>query len=142
MQKKNNFPFTQIRVDKLKPADKTVVYSDTKQRNLKLSITPSGKSSYYARFKACGQSYNIRIGCVCVLTLDDARHRVVELMNHYRREAKQTSIRAVRMVLTSEHGHLSRWAALVSVSSRIDRTPDALRMGDNKMEEDLSKSRM
>ncbi|MFC3204599.1 tyrosine-type recombinase/integrase [Alteromonas oceani] len=96
---KNNFPFTQIRVDKLKPADKTVVYSDTKQQNLKLSITPSGKSSYYARFKACGQSYNIRIGCVSVLTLDDARHRVIELMNYYRREAKQTSVRSMQYTI-------------------------------------------
>lgn len=41
--------------------------------------------------------------------------------------------RAVRMVLTSEHEHLSRWAALVSVSSKIGCTPETLRAWVNKI---------
>lgn len=35
--------------------------------------------------------------------------------------------RAVRMVLTSEHDHPSRWAALVSIASKIGCTPETLR---------------
>lgn len=41
--------------------------------------------------------------------------------------------RAVRMVLTSEHEHSSRWAALVSVSSKIGCTPETLRAWVNKI---------
>ncbi|WP_420935495.1 IS3 family transposase [Alteromonas sp. A081] len=47
--------------------------------------------------------------------------------------------RAVRMVLTSEHEHPSRWAALVSVSSKIGCTPETLRAWVNKMEVDSGK---
>lgn len=47
--------------------------------------------------------------------------------------------RAVRMVLTSEHEHPSRWAAMVSVSSKIGRTPETLRAWVNKMEVDSGK---
>ena len=47
--------------------------------------------------------------------------------------------RAVRMVLTSEHEHPSRWAALVSVSSKIGCTPETLRAWINKMEVDSGK---
>lgn len=47
--------------------------------------------------------------------------------------------RAVRMVLTSEHEHPSRWAALVSVSSKMGCTPETLRAWVNKMEVDSGK---
>ena len=47
--------------------------------------------------------------------------------------------RAVRMVLTSEHEHPSRWAALVSVLSKIGCTPETLRAWVNKMEVDSGK---
>jgi len=47
--------------------------------------------------------------------------------------------RAVRMVLTSEHEHASRWATLVSVSSKIGCTPETLRIWVNKMEVDSGK---
>ena len=43
------------------------------------------------------------------------------------------------MVLTSEHEHPSRWAALVSVSSKIGCTPETLRAWVNKMEVDSGK---
>lgn len=47
--------------------------------------------------------------------------------------------RAVRMVLTSEHEHPSRWAAMVSVSSKIGCTPETLRTWVNKIEVDSGK---
>ena len=47
--------------------------------------------------------------------------------------------RAVRMVLTSEHVHSSRWAALVSIASKIGCTPETLRSWVNKMEVDSGK---
>ena len=47
--------------------------------------------------------------------------------------------RAVRMVLTSEHVHSSRWAALVSIASKIGCTPETLRAWVNKMEIDSGK---
>jgi transposase-like protein len=43
------------------------------------------------------------------------------------------------MVLTSEHEHPSRWAALVSVSSKIGCTPETLRAWINKMDVDSGK---
>lgn len=47
--------------------------------------------------------------------------------------------RAVRMVLTSEHEHPSRWAALVSISSKIGCTPETLRAWVNRIEVDSGK---
>ena len=47
--------------------------------------------------------------------------------------------RAVRMVLTSEREHPSRWAALVSIASKIGCTPETLRAWVNKMEVDSGK---
>jgi len=47
--------------------------------------------------------------------------------------------RAVRMVLTSEHEHSSRWATLVSIASKIGCTPETLRAWVNKMEVDSGK---
>lgn len=44
--------------------------------------------------------------------------------------------RAVRMVLTGEHEHSSRWAAIKSVSSKIGCTPETLRSWVNKSEVD------
>lgn len=44
--------------------------------------------------------------------------------------------RAVRMVLTGEHEHKSRWAAITSVASKIGCTPETLRSWVNKMEVD------
>ena len=44
--------------------------------------------------------------------------------------------RAVRLVLTSEHEHSSRWAATKSVASKIGCTPETLRSWINKIEVD------
>ncbi|WKD48669.1 IS3 family transposase [Microbulbifer spongiae] len=44
--------------------------------------------------------------------------------------------RAVRMVLTGEHEHQSRWAAITSIASKIGCTPETLRSWVNKMEVD------
>ena len=44
--------------------------------------------------------------------------------------------RAVRLLLTSEHEHPSRWAAMKSVASKIGCTPETLRSWVNKMEVD------
>src|SRR5690625_6326211 len=44
--------------------------------------------------------------------------------------------RAVRMVLTGEHEHRSRWAAVQSVAAKIGCTPQTLLTWINKMEID------
>ena len=44
--------------------------------------------------------------------------------------------RAVRLVLTTEHEHSSRWAALKSIAAKIGCTPETLRSWVNKMEVD------
>src|SRR5690625_3491192 len=44
--------------------------------------------------------------------------------------------RAVRMVLTGEHEHRSRWAAVQSVAAKIGCTPQTLLTWINKMEVD------
>lgn len=44
--------------------------------------------------------------------------------------------RAVRLVLTSEHEHSSRWAAVVAIASKIGCTPETLRAWINKSEVD------
>ena len=44
--------------------------------------------------------------------------------------------RAVRLVLTSEQDHNSRWAAIKSVASKIGCTPETLRAWINKSEVD------
>lgn len=44
--------------------------------------------------------------------------------------------RAVRMVLTGEHEHTSRWAATKSVASKIGCTPETLRAWIQKSEVD------
>jgi len=44
--------------------------------------------------------------------------------------------RAVRLVLTSEHDHSSRWAATQSVAAKIGCTPETLRTWINKIEVD------
>jgi transposase-like protein len=47
--------------------------------------------------------------------------------------------RAVRLVLTGEHEHKSRWAAIQSVAAKIGCTPETLRTWVNKMEVDAGK---
>jgi len=47
--------------------------------------------------------------------------------------------RAVRMVLTSEHEHPSRWAAIKSVAAKIGCTAETLRSWIHKMEVDTVK---
>jgi len=47
--------------------------------------------------------------------------------------------RAVRMVLTCEHEHASRWSAIKSVASKIGCTPETLRAWLNKIEVDSGK---
>ena len=44
--------------------------------------------------------------------------------------------RAVRLVLTTEHEHSSRWAATQSVATKIGCTPETLRTWINKSEVD------
>jgi len=44
--------------------------------------------------------------------------------------------RAVRLVLTSEHEHKSRWSAIQSVATKIGCTPETLRTWVNKIEVD------
>ncbi len=44
--------------------------------------------------------------------------------------------RAVRLVLTSEQDHNSRWAAIKSVASKIGCTPETLRAWVNKSDVD------
>ena len=44
--------------------------------------------------------------------------------------------RAARLVLTSEHEHRSRWAAIKSVAHKIGCTPETLRTWVNQMEVD------
>ena len=44
--------------------------------------------------------------------------------------------RAVRLVLTSEHEHASRWAAIKSIATKIGCTAEILRSWINKMEVD------
>ena len=44
--------------------------------------------------------------------------------------------RAVRLVLTSEHEHNSRWAAIKSVAAKIGCTPETLRSWVNRTEVD------
>ena len=44
--------------------------------------------------------------------------------------------RAVRLVLTGEHEHSSRWAAIKSIATKIGCTPETLRSWVNKMEVD------
>ena len=44
--------------------------------------------------------------------------------------------RAVRLVLTSEHEHPSRWSAIKSIATKIGCTPETLRSWVNKMEVD------
>ena len=46
--------------------------------------------------------------------------------------------RAVRLVLTSEHEHTSRWAAIQSIATKMGCTPETLRSWVNKMEVDSS----
>ena len=50
--------------------------------------------------------------------------------------SKEVRERAVRLVLTSEHDHSSRWAAIQSVASKIGCTPETLRSWIKKIEVD------
>jgi transposase-like protein len=50
--------------------------------------------------------------------------------------SKEVRERAVRLLLTSEHDHSSRWAATQSVASKIGCTPETLRSWIKKMEVD------
>lgn len=57
-------------------------------------------------------------------------------MNKRPQYSPEVRERAVRLVLTSEHEHSSRWAATVSVADKIGCTPETLRTWINKMEVD------
>jgi len=55
-------------------------------------------------------------------------------MNRRPGYSKEVRERAVRLVLTSEHDHSSRWAATQSVASKIGCTPETLCKWVKKME--------
>lgn len=57
-------------------------------------------------------------------------------MNKRPGDSKEVRERAVRLVLTSEHDHSSRWAATQSVASKIGCTPETLRFWIKKIEVD------
>ncbi len=57
-------------------------------------------------------------------------------MNRRPGYSKEVRERAVRLVLTGEHDHSSRWAAIQSVASKIGCTPEALRSRVKKIEVD------
>ena len=57
-------------------------------------------------------------------------------MNRRPGYSKEVRERAVRLVLTGEHDHSSRWAAIQSVASKIGCTPETLRSWVKKMEVD------
>lgn len=57
-------------------------------------------------------------------------------MNRRPGYSKEVRERAVRLVLTGEHDHSSRWAAMQSVASKIGCTPETLRSWVKKMEVD------
>ena len=57
-------------------------------------------------------------------------------MNRRPGYSKEVRERAVRLVLTSEHEHTSRWAAISSVAAKIGCTPETLRSWVKKIEVD------
>jgi transposase-like protein len=57
-------------------------------------------------------------------------------MNRRPGYSKEVRERAVRLVLTSEHDHSSRWAATLSVASKIGCTAETLRSWIKKMDVD------
>ncbi|AWB68471.1 hypothetical protein C2869_19600 [Saccharobesus litoralis] len=83
----STFSFTQKRINAIKADNKSRTYSDKKQPNLKLTVTEKGTKTYFARFKVSSKSHNIRVGDASSMSLDDARSRVVELLNSYRLQA-------------------------------------------------------
>jgi len=55
-------------------------------------------------------------------------------MNKQTGYAPEVRGRAVRLVLTGEHEHKSRWAAIQPVAAKIGCTAEPLRLWVNKME--------
>ncbi len=55
-------------------------------------------------------------------------------MNRRPGYSKEVRERAVRLVLTGEHDHSSRWAAISSVAAKIGCTPETLRSWVKKIE--------
>lgn len=106
----STFPFTQKRINELNAVDKTKTYSDKKLSTLKLTITARGSKTYYARFKSAGQSHNIKIGNGAKVDLDEARSRVVELLNLYGKSGA-TVLRNV------EEGNIRRYTVNKAFSS-------------------------
>lgn len=57
-------------------------------------------------------------------------------MNRRPGYSKEVRERAVRLVLTGEHDHSSRWAAISSIAAKIGCTPETLRSWVKKIEVD------
>ena len=86
----STFAFTEKKVSSIEPEGKTRRYSDKHVANLKLVVTPKGAKTYFAMFKVAGQAKSIKIGATAAVPLDDARARVVELVNSEKEKRGRT----------------------------------------------------
>ncbi|MDO6477258.1 tyrosine-type recombinase/integrase [Alteromonas sp. 1_MG-2023] len=82
MKLRTTFKFTDRRVQNIRPEQKTKTYSDQSFTPLKLVITACGTKTYYARFQSNGQPYNFKLGRADRLSVDEARARAVNFINH------------------------------------------------------------
>lgn len=88
----STFAFTEKKVSSIQPEGKTRRYSDEHVVNLKLVVTPKGAKTYFAMYKVSGQAKSIKIGATADVPLDDARARVVELVNSEKEKRGRTFV--------------------------------------------------